>query len=153
MKVVFSALLILVTHVRLARAQSPDLWDRLAELRISEDIELVDMSQHRTRARFAGYSKDAILVGEAGRPTSVPRANVCMVNRLETTNRGRKIWLYPLVGASAGASMGALGWSEADATGSRNLLRNFTWIGAVTGLSLGATSRSEPVRFAIYQGN
>lgn len=146
------ALALALSFVQPACAQSQDQWDRLAELTVSENIELIDMSQRATQGRFAGYSREALLIDVAGRPTSISRKDVCMVNRLESSRRWRKIWLYSLAGAGTGAVIGALGWASTNERIGRDFLKNYSLVGVATGASMGAASRSEPLRFNVYRG-
>jgi hypothetical protein len=125
------------------RAQEKkDEWKALYGLRSGEKIELIETGMKKHVGNFSTVTEEAIQLREGSNDIGIRKESVARVTRLEKSHRLRNAAILGVVGAVAGAGIGAAASRCSNSAGSFNfcgLTRGVAvGIGAVAGLAGGA---------------
>jgi len=116
-----------------------DSWENLGQLRVGQEVEVVDTKMKPFEGLFLGHSAEGVRLLVGKDEVSVHRKNVVSVKNREAPRRARNAWLGLGIGAGVGAAVGWIKgntYHEQGETGVFMLV--WTPVGAGIGAGVGA---------------
>ena len=110
-------------------------WSDLRGLKVGQGIEVIESSMKRQGGEFVSVSDEVLTLQEKGSDISIKRENVVRLSTSSGARRGEHAVIGLLVGAEAGAGIGA-----AAGSGSKTWVGLSEGVGALVGIAIGATS-------------
>ena len=100
--------LLLISLPTLAPAQAKEAsWENLQQLRVGQEIQVVEKSLKKHNGTFTGYSEESIGLRVKNDDIGVRRENVLRVSNRERTHRGRNVLIGVAIGGGTGLAIGA----------------------------------------------
>ena len=150
-----SVLLVLLIGLPVAAARPSSAttdesdWSNLQQLRIGQEIEVVDTNLKKHKGTFLSLSEEAISLRVGKDKVAVKRPNVFRVSSREHSKRLRNTLIGLAIGGGIGVAVGAIGDARSGESGEHVGAAVFGLLGSGIGAGLGAALPSHQTIYKV----